>query len=890
MLKNGKLTIVLFLMAVFALSTVVIPTASPHTPAWEIPTHAYINVSPNPIGVGQTAFIVFWVDRIPMGAVVGNNIRLHNYELTIYKPDGTSETKKWDYISDTTSSQYYLYTPSEVGNYSFVFKYPGEKYTYNQANTPGIASSSAIYENDTFLPSTSRTATLIVQQDQLPTPISSYPLPTEYWTRPIEAENTDWWRIASNWLGTASPPISGWSRVQKDGIAPNSAHVMWTKPIQDAGGVVGGTNTGIEGNMYYMGMSYNQRFSNPIIMYGKLYYAEPYGNAATGWEYVCVDIRTGLELWRTNTTGIGVPSFGYLYDYEMYNQHGIVPEGWLFTSNFARSYDPSNGVVTTLNITNVPTGTTARSPTGEHLRYIVTNAGTTANPDWRLLQWNSSKVFEVQTSGNIIGNVPLTPTRPTTTAPSGQTWSWNGTAWAIQSTSQTSSVNPSYDWNVSIPALPGLSNPSIIQAFAGDCVFGRSTTFLGVSVATSWGTPDPYTFWALNLNSSKGQIGSLMWIKNYTAPAGNHSLIQGPVNPETRIFTMYEKETFQWYGYSLDTGALVWGPVRVSVSDWDYYESYLVANIAYGKLYYSGYAGILYCLDAKTGDFLWTYGNGEEGNSTNSGLYNTWGDYPIWIGAIADGKVYLHTSEHSPNTPLYKNAKIRCVDANTGKEIWSILGFGGVAGASQMAEAEGFLVYLNCYDMQIYSIGKGPSATTVEAPTTSVSQGSSVVIRGRVIDISAGTKQPEQAARFPNGVPAMSDESMGKWMEYVYIQKPKPTDATGVPVKIDVIDSNNNLRTIGTVTSDSSGMFTLSWKPDIEGDFKVIATFEGSESYWPSYAETSFAVDSPAPTPSPHAETVLPPTEMYFAASTAAIIVAIAIGFAITILVLKKRP
>jgi hypothetical protein len=72
-------------MAVFALSTVAIPAASPHTPAWEIPTHAYISVSPNPIGVGQTAFVVFWVDRIPMGAVVGNNIRLHNYELTIYR-------------------------------------------------------------------------------------------------------------------------------------------------------------------------------------------------------------------------------------------------------------------------------------------------------------------------------------------------------------------------------------------------------------------------------------------------------------------------------------------------------------------------------------------------------------------------------------------------------------------------------------------------------------------------------------------------------------------------------------------------------------------------------------------------------------------------------------
>ena len=854
-MKNRILVLfALALMLLIALPLASIPTTNAHSPTWQIPTHAYINISPNPIGVGQTAFVVFWVDRIPMGAVVTNNIRLHNYQLTIVSPDGTKETKQWDYISDTTSSQYYLFTPSQAGTYNFTFYYPGEKYTWNQANMPGLSASNAAYENDTFAPATSRTATLTVQEEQLPAPITSYPLPTEYWTRPIEGQNTDWWKIASNWLGTGSPPLSGWVRVQTDGIAPNSAHVMWTKPIQ-AGGVVGGTNTGLEGNIYYMGMSYNQRFSNPIIMYGNLYYPEPYGNTASGWEYVCVDLRTGQERWRTSTTGIGVPSFGYLYDYEMYNQHGIVPEGWLFTNNFARAYDPSNGVVSSLNITSVPSGTTARSTTGEHLRYAVANAGSSANPAWRLTQWNSSKVFDVQTSGTINASLPSR-----------------------------------YDWNVSIPALPGLSSPAIVQAFAGDCIFGRSSTFLGVSSATSWGTPDPYTFWALNLNASKGAIGNLMWIKNYTAPAGNLSLIQGPVNAQSRIFTMYEKETFQWYGYSLDTGELVWGPTRVSLSDWDYYESYLVANIAYDKLYYSGYAGILYCLDAKTGSLLWTYGNGGPGNSTNSGLYNTWGDYPIWIGAIADDKVYLHTSEHSPNTPLYKNAKIRCVNATSGQEIWTVLGFGGVAGASQMAVAEGFLVYLNCYDMQIYSIGKGPSALTVEAPQTSIEAGKSITIEGTITDIAAGTKQEEQAARFPNGVPAVSDDSMGAWMEYVYMQKPKPTNATGVPITLSVVDANGNYRTIGTTTSDADGFYSYSWTPDIEGKYTLYASFEGTESYWPSKAITAFSVDAATPTASPYPEIALPPTEMYVIGVGVAIIAAIAVVGAIMLMAIKKRP
>ena len=70
---------------------------------------------------------------------------------------------------------------------------------------------------------------------------------------------------------------------------------------------------------------------------------------------------------------------------------------------------------------------------------------------------------------------------------------------------------------------------------------------------------------------------------------------------------------------------------------------------------------------------------------------------------------------------------------------------------------------------------------------------------------------------FPNGVPAVSDASMSSWMEYVYMQKPKPTNATGVPVTLSVIDSNGNYRHIGTTTSDASGMFGFTWTPDISG-------------------------------------------------------------------------
>ena len=59
--------------------------------------------------------------------------------------------------------------------------------------------------------------------------------------------------------------------------------------------------------------------------------------------------------------------------------------------------------------------------------------------------------------------------------------------------------------------------------------------------------------------------------------------------------------------------------------------------IAYGKLYSSAYAGILYCYDLQTGQKLWTYGNGGEGNSTFGGLGVYYNRFPTFINAIGDG-------------------------------------------------------------------------------------------------------------------------------------------------------------------------------------------------------------------------------------------------------------
>jgi hypothetical protein len=107
--------IALLLVLSMALTLVALPLANAHDPVWKTPTFAFISVSPNPVGAGQYVNVIMWIDKTCPGAAFDNNIRFHDYKLTITKPDGTTETQTWPTAVDTTSSQYYRYTPSSTG-------------------------------------------------------------------------------------------------------------------------------------------------------------------------------------------------------------------------------------------------------------------------------------------------------------------------------------------------------------------------------------------------------------------------------------------------------------------------------------------------------------------------------------------------------------------------------------------------------------------------------------------------------------------------------------------------------------------------------------------------------------------------------------------------------
>jgi len=855
--KTKAIAIALFLIFAMTVSIVAIPATNAHTPAWEIKTFAFIHVAPNPIGRGQTVNVLMWLDKVIQGAAAANEIRFHDYKLTITDPDGAVETETWDVCIDTTSSQYFAYTPSKVGTYTFKFEYPGQEYTWSGA-----------YEGDTYAAS-SATTTLTVQEEQI-TAITSYPLPQEYWTRPIYGENTDWWTISSNWLGTGSPEFTTLNFATNVAISgavgSQTAHIMWTRQLQ-SGGVVGGDNFVVPGDTYFEGTAYLNRFTNPIIMAGKLFYKEPinYG-LSSGGPTVCVDLRTGELIW--SRTDVAMPSFGYIYSYQDMNYHGVWQPTLIATGGRGSTvptgtwvgYDADTGTWL-FNATNVPSGTKAMGPQGEYLQYVIQNVSTSETIAYRLLQWNSSKMGAtgMMGTGAISGVVDA-------------------------------SAAKCYDWNISIPWRDTMTaTPTAVAAFSGDLMLCYNGSLPSGGAAAAFGrqpSSTPYTYFAINLNSSKGSVGSVLWWKTYNAPPGNVTVFSSGVDAKTGVFIESYKETRQWVGFNLRTGEKMWGPTE-SQTAFDYYGDdfggVLNAQLAYGRFYHSAMAGIVYCYDALTGELLWTYGNGGEGNSTSAGYQLAYGAYPTMIEAIGNGIIYTSVIEHTVNTPIYKGARTRAINATDGTEIYTLSDFGS---SWTQAIADGFTTFMNGYDNQIYCVGRGPSATTVVAsPKVSV-HGSSVLVEGSVIDIAAGTGQDEQAARFPDGVPAVSDASMSDWMEYVYMQRPRPTDVVGVEVVISVVDPNNNSYEVARATSDANGFFSATFTPLVPGKYTVMATFEGSKAYWPSDAETAINVeDAPAATPVP---TPVPqePVGTYFTISTVLIIVAIAI---VAFLMLRKR-
>ena len=861
-LKNKTImtliTLIMMLIASIPMSTLPIANADSTRS-----TYAFIGATPNPVGVGQqTLFHVGITQQLNSVAMGWDGL-----SVTITKPNGTTETIS-GIRTDSTGGVGYVYVPTTAGNYTLQSHFPAQ-------NTTSSKQAGSTPVGTWMLASDSANLTLVVTQ--MPEAIyPGFPLPDEYWTRPINSQLREWAPIAVNW---PNAPKNGF--IAYDVGAPETAHLLWTKQLA-AGGLAGGDIEGINGPGigFEVGAAYEQKFGGPVILDGILFYNkfESRGQPYVETTVTAVDLHTGEELWskpligRTgNTTGATVAAAdrvidgvsaqfpdgigrrlnnGQLFYWQSYNYMGAYAILWTVSGSTWMAFDALTGRWL-YTIMNAPATTgsyhglgsnTFFGTNGEILAYTVNLA-----QGWIAL-WNSSNLVSHDGSWNPQGNVYNATGRTGGALAAGPARAW--------------------EWNITLPK--GLLGSVREIDLDKGRVVGSNVNLTDVNI------------WAFSLK--KGQEGQLLFNNDWKAPTdwntGNQTISWVRASLEDNVGIVDSKETMQYWGFSLETGQYLWGP-----SEPEQYLQYLGTStaIAYGKLYSTYMCGIVYCYDIQTGNRLWTH---PVTDPLNEILWSP--NWPVRIQFIADGKIYLCEGEHSPNIPLPRGAPYLCLNATTGEQIWSISMT--YYYRTDTLIGDNIIAVDNLYDNSIYAIGKGPSATTVTAsPEVSV-QGSSVLVSGTVTDMSPGMLQYARTARFPNGVPAVSDISQSTWMEYVYMQFPRPTNATGVPVTISVLDANGNYRQIGTATSDSSGSYSLQWAPDIPGKYTVMATFTGSNSYWPSSAETAFAVDPAAATASPYPVTVLPPTEMYIAAAAIAIIIAIAIAVVIIVMVLRKRP
>jgi len=839
--KYKRVTLVLLSIPMLCIAFLAIsPIANAHTPPLNIPTYAYIQVFPNPVGVGQTLNVFAWLDKFPPTASGDYGDRWENLKVSVTKPDGNQETLG-TFTSDPVGTIFLSYTPTQLGKYTFRFEFPGQTLAGNNPPPGGWGSIAAFggpsYIGDYFMPS-SATTSVVVQQQPIPTPTDT-PLPSSYWTRPINNVLKGWGKISGDWLANTGM-INDYSQ------GPETAHIMWTRPIT-FGGSAGGK---FVNDAYYTGQSYEGYFSPPIIMNGRLYY-----NTATPPKYgfYCVDLRTGEEIWWRNGTGpyqLGFGflgqnypqlSFGQLLEYNSPNQHGVIPYLWstymVGTTNYWAMYDAFTGnwICT---IENVPSGgamfgasNTVVAPDGSILLYNVDLTTHT------LQVWNSTRCIQ----NSFPSNSPF--------ANNGY-WMWRPPLGGVVNGSLGIQVNMTLPSNLNpMAALAGIDSENQIMLYS---------TGLAVLGIPSYPTPSSLTQFAISIKPQS--LGQVLWTKEQPWPEGNVTLSIGAIGDG--VYAMFVKETRQWYGFDLFTGNKLWGPTKPET---ELHMYGVTAAIYNGKLYSAdsiGAGGTVYCYDAHTGTLVWSK------QTEPMGYTGYWPNSPASIGVIADGKLYLFGFEHSPGPELEPGFKLRCMTADDGTELWNITFWAGGGFGGGLAIADGYLIGFNAYDNQIYCFGKGPSATTVAVKNDVVAKGNSVLIQGTVTDQSAGAKQLVQQGKF-SIVPAIADEDMGAWMEYVYMQKPCPVTVRGVSVTLEAIGPDGRTVQIGSVMTDANGVFKKLWAPPGEGEYTVIATFKGSESYWMSYAETALGV-----APSAAAEASNVNTYLLIAVLVAVIVVA----------------
>jgi outer membrane protein assembly factor BamB len=920
--KSTATAIALLLMLSIAAIIAILPsTAAAQDVVIYHTTYMYCSVSSSVIGVGQDQLLVYWTADIPPdtgeteGVISGayNRATWRDVTFNVTAPDGNSTIINVpDVQQDSIGGGYVTYVPDQTGTYTVQAIFPEQwknATLVNGAPTAKQTGYPSIY-HQYYSADTSALVTFTVQDEAI-SEWNESPLPTAYWTRPINQASRLWSALGGNWL-QATYSTGAWLQPTGEsggtttryvyGEGTETCHILWTRQYY-----VGGSMDARFGDTGYQTGHYQGLDFNAIILNGRIYYADradAYTQQSTATGINVVDLYTGELLGYYNNTKM--PSYGQIYDYESPNQHGGYSMLWrTVTTGAGTVWGTGNGTVlemldgyalplrTICYIANATqTGTNVVGPIGEMLWYNLVNYGTTANPTYYLTCWNNTNVAGL-TAGNATSGTLY--------------WQWrpegggSGTGAAAYQNGRVLDGSTAYSFNVSIPTPTNTPNAlanqtgSILTVRVGGENGEDGFIIIGTMGQNNELGDVKGQLWCLSLE--RGQEGKQLWTTSFSPPylptANNEttgsmfatfSLVG--VYPEDNVILFHSSKQLKYWAYDMTTGEELWE--TEPEPDNNYYSTQY--NYYNHMLLTTGYGGVCIAYDMATGKQVWNY------TATNIGGESPYGNYPLNIFAICDGKIYLLTGEHSVSQPMWRGPNIRCINATDGSEIWTLLGMSADNGAHltgmYMQMGDGRVVGLNYFDGQIYCIGPGTSKTTVSAPQIGATVGSSVTITGTVTDnTQSGRRNINNLYDFTlAGTPAVSDDSMQAWMEYLYENQAMPTNVTGVPVSIDAIDPNGNYQHLGDVTSDATGTYGLQYKPEVPGTYQIIATFVGSKGYSGSYAQTYFSADDAAAAPAPTAAPAQSAADLYFVPAIIGIIVAIVLVGAANVMLLRKRP
>ncbi len=802
--KSKISTVALILMLTISAVLVALPITNaqfgPALPPMQIdiPIFLAVTAEPNPVGVNQLVYLhAVFSKPTPTNQGTGGDLH-EDVNIEIVDPDG-QKTVLGPYTAGMTGAVYSSFTPTQVGEYQIQAIYPGQVLTGQNPDT-GARGQNTHMTGSTLLPAESEVVTLVVQEDAVGSNYQSPGLPEEYWTRPIYSTNWAWGeQIGSNWFGLMAPAFmttggyDATGNVQPYGEAPNTAHIMWSKPTHFGGQP--GAPIPSDQSTQYSSTSVVINYFEPIIMSGVLYYTQ-FASLSTeivSWE--AVDIRTGETLWSRSAgeTGTEKMLMGQIARYHSVQEFGSMAyiysaplAGFMSAPTWMGMYDAYTGVLVG-NVTNIGAIAGFLGGTQPFMMDVedTDQYGTLLchyTSGNNLIMWNSSKMLGTRPGG-------------------------------------TYDFEDGIQWSVEMPSeLNGVELSLSISAKTREVILLRQTETL-----INW--QEANSGWQVTAGVDT-KTGALLWGPiNQSLPALQDITV---IAARDGYYVLHNKDANEATGFSLTTGDKLWGPVEMEGNAWSFTGR--GGEIAYGKAYIFDNGGYVHAFDLETGNIEWVFTRG-------SAKYdNPFGVYPIFhysMHSVADGKLFL--SEGYLYTPPLHPARRLAINCTDGSLLWSILSY---SSRSPGAIADGYFVHWNSFDNKIYSFGKGPTELTVTASPKVATANGGVMIEGSVTDISAGSMQDGVVERFPDGIPAVADEDMSAWMEYVYMQQMKPENITGVPVKLAYQLSDGSWKDIDQVISDEYGNFGFKWTPPEEGTYVVKAFFLGSESYWGSSATT----------------------------------------------------